>query len=272
MSKTNTATKHQRSVRDEQVARRESALHTVHEIARREGLGNSQDSDANSLGGALAQAGLDAAEYVDMVTLVQRHAKLAAAVDDAKAIVALGRARRELKDHDAQVRKLRDAKPALVADLNRAQRDLGTIHGRRDALAELEYCHALLLGLDPPPDDLDGFTLKSNDTMLNVYDHEAPTLTVPSKVFDEQSKRRHGMLKVARAQALEANIQAVQSWLAKGKPNALGVQIGKGTPPTKNVPTWRSIAAMPRAERDELAEAVRSPATFSGLSRAWTNQ
>ena len=78
-------------------------------------------------------------------------------------------------------------------------------------------------------------------------------LHVPADVFAEQSKRRHGMLKVARERALEANIEAVQSWLRRGKPNALGVQIGKGTPPEKIVPTWRSIAALPRAERDELA-------------------
>lgn len=258
--RTNTATRPRRtagvlrSVSEEQVVRRESAIETVHAIARREAAGKTQDGDANGLAGALAQAGITQDEYCGMVGICETRAQLVLGASDEKAIVAMSAARRALKDHDAKKRQLSDAEPPLVVAFNRAQAELGAAHKTGEQLAELEFEHALLLGVTPPPTDLDGFQLVNPNDSVNVFDPDTPTMHVPRDVVRRESERRYYILDVVRQRAHDLNARAYSAWRDKGEAGVTGWILPKGKEPDPIKVTWRWVCeTYTREQRDALA-------------------
>ena len=251
--RTNTATKPRtgglRSVRDEQIVRKQSAMETVWAIARREAAGKSNATDGNILGGALAQAGCEDTDYSDMVAVVEKHAALA--VDDEAAVVAMSRARRECRDKDEQIRKLTNELPPLQREVNKCEHALGEVHDRTVLRAEMEYEHALLLGLDAPPDDLDLYQLRGrNDSTLG--DLDAKVLHVPHDVFQRGHQRRYAIMTEAYSRVNAMNNSAYTAWAEKGT-TIMGQFVGTGKPPDKIKADWAWVCkTYDRQERDVM--------------------
>jgi hypothetical protein len=225
------------------------------EIARREASGKpALAQDLNVLDESVRRLD-DGENYAAVLALFERRKVLESAVKrGTKAIAAVVAARAAEVDHIIATATIVQTRKNELLALGRDVQDaLADDVSARKAAAELEELkHEHRDVFDDPAVDLDAFTLKTIDTVINASDADAPVLQVTPKMLAAESARRHVIMQKAHQLGAEKHQRESAEWVARNVRN--GEVIGQpGPAPRHRVACWSDAISWGITTREEAA-------------------